>query len=111
MGGPNRETHRAESLELLIGDKASVQPKEEDGGVGQHAPQDDQVVHVRTGHLDEPGRGQKMIQNRCPHPAPPDPNPRFLPVLAHLWLRFLMLKKRKAPAMSMPRMVMVDRML
>lgn len=28
-----------------------------------------------------------------------------------LWLRFLMLKNRKAPAMSMPSMVMVERML
>lgn len=47
-----QETHRAESLELFIRDKTSIQTKEEDGGVGQHAPQDDQVVHVWTGHLD-----------------------------------------------------------
>lgn len=46
------ETHRAESLKLFIRDKTSIQTKEEDGGVGQHAPQDDQVVHVWTGHLD-----------------------------------------------------------
>ncbi|TNN85804.1 hypothetical protein EYF80_004051 [Liparis tanakae] len=34
------------------------------------------------------------------------------PILnADLWLRFLMLKNRKAPPMSMPSIVMVDRML
>lgn len=53
-------THRAEGLELLVGDEASVQTEEEDGGVGQQASQDDQVVHVGTGHLDQPGTGQTV---------------------------------------------------
>lgn len=53
-------THRAEGLELLVGDKASVQTKEEDGGVGQQASEDDQVVHVGTGHLDQPGTGRAV---------------------------------------------------
>lgn len=44
----SRDTHRAESLELFIRDKTSIQTKQEDGGVGQQPPQDDQVVHVRT---------------------------------------------------------------
>ena len=48
-------THRAESLKLLVGDEAPVQTEEEDGRIGQHAPQDDQVVHVGTGHLDHSG--------------------------------------------------------
>lgn len=37
-------------------------------------------------------------------------SPPSLP-FADLWLRFLMLKNRNAPAMNMPRMVMVERML
>lgn len=45
-------TDRAQSLKLFIRDETSIQTKEEDGGIGQHAPQDDQVVHIRTGHLD-----------------------------------------------------------
>lgn len=53
-------THRAEGLKLLVGDEASVQTKEEDGGVGQQASEDDQVVHVGTGHLDQPGTGQAV---------------------------------------------------
>lgn len=57
-------THRAEGLELLVGDEASVQTKEEDGGVGQQASEDDQVVHVGTGHLDQPGTGGKKIEPR-----------------------------------------------
>lgn len=45
-------THRAQSLKLFIRDETAIQTKEEDGGIGQHAPQDDQVVHIWTGHLD-----------------------------------------------------------
>lgn len=56
-----RGTHCAEGLELFVGDEASVQTEQEDGGVGQHASQDDQVVHIRTGHLDQPGRERKVI--------------------------------------------------
>lgn len=45
-------THSAQGLESLVWDKRAIQAKEEDGRVGQHASQDDQVVHVRTGHFD-----------------------------------------------------------
>lgn len=45
-------THRAEGFKLFVGDEPSVQAEQEDGGVGEHPPQDDEVVHVRTGHLD-----------------------------------------------------------
>lgn len=59
-------THSAEGLKLFVRDETSIQTKQEDRGVGQHASQDDQVVHIRTGHLYQPGRGQKFIvdQNR-----------------------------------------------
>lgn len=56
-----RGTHSAEGLELFVGDETSIQAKQEDGGVGQHASQDDQVVHIWTGHLDQPGREHKVI--------------------------------------------------
>lgn len=54
-------THSTEGLKLFVRDKATIQTKEEYRGVGQHASQDDQVVHVWTGHLNQPGRGQKII--------------------------------------------------
>lgn len=59
-------THSAEGLKLFVRDKTSIQAKQEDGGVGEHASEDDQVVHVGTGHLDKSGREQKsgMDQNR-----------------------------------------------
>ena len=61
-------THRAESLKLLVGNEASVQAEEEDGGVGQHAPQDDQVVHVGTGHFDHSGEtGGLSVSNPRHH--------------------------------------------
>lgn len=56
-----RGTHSAEGLELFVRDETSIQTEQEDGGVGQHASQDDQVVHIRTGHLDQPGREHKVI--------------------------------------------------
>lgn len=52
-------TYSAQGLERLIWDKGAVQAKEEDGSVGQHASKDDQVVHVRTGHFDQPAQGHK----------------------------------------------------
>lgn len=45
-------THSAEGLKLFVRDKTSIQAKQEDRGVGEHASEDDQVVHVGTGHLD-----------------------------------------------------------
>lgn len=45
-------THSAEGLKLLVRDETSVQAEQEDGGVGEHASENDQVVHVGTGHLD-----------------------------------------------------------
>lgn len=44
-------TYSAEGLKLLVRDETSIQTKQEDGGVGEHATEDDQVVHVGTGHF------------------------------------------------------------
>lgn len=32
------ETHGAEGLKLIVRDKASIQTKQEDRGIGEHAP-------------------------------------------------------------------------
>lgn len=45
-------THSAEGLKLFVRDETSIQAKQEDRSVGEHASEDDQVVHVGTGHLD-----------------------------------------------------------
>ena len=52
-------THGAQGLKLFVGHQGAIQAKEEDGGVGQHSSQNDEVVHVGTGHLDQSvGRGE-----------------------------------------------------
>ena len=50
--------HSAEGLKLLVGDEGAIQAEEEDGGVGEHPAEDDQVVHVRAGHLYHPADRQ-----------------------------------------------------
>lgn len=57
-----KETHSAEGLELFVRNKTSIQTKQEDGGVGEHASQDDQVVHVGTGHLNQSEGKQLKIR-------------------------------------------------
>lgn len=70
--GEEGKTHRAEGLELLVGHEAAVQAEEEDGGVGQQASQDDQVVHVGAGHLDQPvGKFTHTCLHKPKHDIPP----------------------------------------
>lgn len=47
-----QETHSAEGLKLFVRDKTSIQTKKENRRIGEQASKDDQVVHVRAGHLD-----------------------------------------------------------
>lgn len=46
-------THSAKGLKLFVRDETPIQAKQEYRGVREHASEDDQVVHVGTGHLDE----------------------------------------------------------
>lgn len=45
-------THRAEGFEFFVRDEGPIEAEEEYGGVGQHSSEDNQVVHIRAGHLD-----------------------------------------------------------
>lgn len=53
--GTYQRAYRAECFEGLFRDEGSIEAEEEDGRVGQHSAQDDEVVHVGTRHLDQPG--------------------------------------------------------
>ncbi len=52
-------TYSTEGLKFFVWHKGSVQTKEENGGVWQHAPQNDQVIHIGTRHFDQPADGGK----------------------------------------------------
>ena len=47
-------THRAHGGEVVRRDEAAVDAEEEDAEVGEDASHRDDVVHVRTRHLDVP---------------------------------------------------------
>ena len=57
--GMGRMTYRAKGFEGLFRDEGPIEAKEEDGCVGKHSSEDDEVVHVWTGHLDQPAERKR----------------------------------------------------
>lgn len=41
-------TYSAKGFEGLFRDKGSIKAKEEDGCIGKHSSEDDEVIHIRT---------------------------------------------------------------
>ena len=56
-------THRTYYREELLSDKSRVQTLKKDAEVGQNASNQDQVVHVGTGHFYVPGCINKLISS------------------------------------------------
>lgn len=48
------DTHRAHYCIVFLRDETSVRTHQKDTCVSEYAPQDDQVIHIGTGHFDVP---------------------------------------------------------